>query len=100
MFNSRDRGTDPMKCFRWPALALASVCLAWPATGPAVAQKKPQAKPVVINDELANNDPKDKKRTKSPAKVHRVKLELGVVYVIDLESKDFDAYLRLEDAAG
>lgn len=35
-----------------------------------------------------------------PHKVHEVKLEGGKTYGIDLESKDFGALLRLEDANG
>jgi hypothetical protein len=50
------------------------------------------AKPVVIDGQLAGKD--------SPAKRHSVALREDVVYVIDLVSKDCDAYLRLEDAAG
>jgi hypothetical protein len=35
-----------------------------------------------------------------PAPFHEMKLEAGTVYVIDLESKKFDAYLKLQDAQG
>src|SRR4029079_8339680 len=35
-----------------------------------------------------------------PGKVHAVRLVKGKAYIIDLVSTDFDAYLRLEDAAG
>jgi hypothetical protein len=35
-----------------------------------------------------------------PAPVHEVKLQAGTVYVFDLESKMFDAYLKLQDAQG
>jgi hypothetical protein len=58
------------------------------------------ARPVVIKDQLTSKDPKDGKLKDSPAKVHTVKLRKGTPYVIDLVSKDFDAYLRLEDPNG
>jgi hypothetical protein len=58
-------------------------------------------KPIVINGELTDKDPKDTHRKEgSRAHPHTVALRQGVLYVIDLVSKDFDAYLRLEDAAG
>ena len=56
---------------------------------------KKAAKPIVIDGTLPAGDGKTK-----PAQSHKVKLTQGVVYVIDLVSKDFDAYLRLEDSGG
>ena len=35
-----------------------------------------------------------------PCKIHAFQLSKDKVYVIDLESTDFDAYLRIEDAGG
>ncbi len=58
------------------------------------------AKPIVVDSELNSNDAKDKKLKDSPAKVHKMALTRGTVYVIDLVSKDFDAFLRLEDSEG
>jgi hypothetical protein len=58
------------------------------------------AKPVIVNGELNGGDAKDKKLKGSPAKVHKMTLTKGTVYVIDLASKDFDAFLRLEDQQG
>jgi hypothetical protein len=58
------------------------------------------SKPIVIEGILDGKDPKDKKLKGSPAKIHMLKLSKGVTYVIDLVSKDFDAFLRLEDAGG
>ncbi|MFO0965647.1 MAG: caspase family protein [Gemmataceae bacterium] len=49
---------------------------------------------------LSPEDPRDRVRRGAPHKVHVVKLDAGVNYVIDLESSEFDSYLRLEDAAG
>ncbi len=57
-------------------------------------------KPIVINGQLSDKDAKDTKLKASRAHPHTVPLRQGVLYVIDLTSKDFDAYLRLEDAAG
>lgn len=52
-----------------------------------------------LQSNLAANDPPDRVR-RSPHKVHLIKMEVGKTYTIDLQSKDFDAFLRLEDAAG
>jgi hypothetical protein len=35
-----------------------------------------------------------------PSRVHRVALKAGTTYLLDLESTEFDAVLKLEDAAG
>src|SRR5206468_3016980 len=35
-----------------------------------------------------------------PCKIHRINFSKGKVYQIDMTSTDFDAYLRIEDAAG
>ncbi len=53
-------------------------------------------------DELTDKDEKDTNTlvANSPRKVYKVKLTEGKTYQIDLKSKDFDAFLRLEDAAG
>ena len=50
-----------------------------------------------VSDQLAANDPKDRMRTESYAKVFKADLKAGVGYTIDLVSTDFDTYLRLED---
>jgi hypothetical protein len=42
----------------------------------------------------------DKKRPFSTYKLHTVKMAAGKTYQIDLTSKDFDAYLRLQDPKG
>jgi len=49
---------------------------------------------------LTADDPKDKVLKKSPHKVHEFKMQAGKIYVIDLSSKNFDAFLRLEDPDG
>lgn len=50
--------------------------------------------------ELRDDDEKDTKRTNSPRRIFTVKFEEGREYQIDLKSKDFDSYLRLEDSTG
>jgi hypothetical protein len=49
---------------------------------------------------LDKNDDKDTVRQNSPCKVYQVRLAGGKTYRIDLESKDFDTYLRLENSEG
>lgn len=51
-------------------------------------------------DSLVESDAKDTKLKASHAKTYTVKLDAGVAYRIDLSSKDFDTFLRLENAAG
>jgi hypothetical protein len=48
---------------------------------------------------LSREDPLDKVRKKH-CRIYDVKMNGGKTYVIDLMSKQFDAFLRLEDAAG
>lgn len=53
-----------------------------------------------IAGSLTEQDPKDKVRTTSFHKVHRVKMLPRAVYTIILTSNDFDSFLRLEDENG
>jgi thiol-disulfide isomerase/thioredoxin len=53
----------------------------------------------VIEGMLAATDPIDK-MTKRPSKTHKVVLAADKLYRIDMQSADFDAFLRLENAAG
>src|SRR5262245_45588908 len=63
------------------------------------AQDKKDDKYVLkVDGKLTNDDPKDK-LFRGPSQTHKVKLGAGY-YIIDLKSDDFDAYLRLLDAAG
>jgi hypothetical protein len=78
------------------AVAIASLICALAYAG----STDKAAKPIIVNGELKATDAKDKKLKGSPAKVHKMTLAAGKVYVIDLVSKDFDALLRLEDSAG
>jgi hypothetical protein len=56
--------------------------------------------PFQVAGQLTDNDPLDRARPGSHCQVHRVRLKGGRAYVIDLHSQEFDAYLRIEDAAG
>src|ERR1019366_6894672 len=56
--------------------------------------KAPAFKPIEIKNELDQDDPKDDKLN-NPSKKYTVKLHKDKTYVFDLESKDFDAYVRL-----
>ncbi len=53
-----------------------------------------------VSGNLTNADPKDKVKNQSPCKVYTVSLAAGKPCQIDLVSQQFDAYLRLETAAG
>jgi hypothetical protein len=55
---------------------------------------------MLIEAEIAAGDPTDRVRKDSFCHVHLVELSPAKSYVIDLASKRFDAYLRLEDATG
>jgi hypothetical protein len=55
--------------------------------------------PIEIGGQLAAVDPTDRKRN-LPCKLHRVDFVKGRMYVLDMISSQFDAYLRLEDPAG
>src|SRR5437773_428459 len=64
------------------------------------AQDKKDGLILKVEGKLTPDDPKDAVRKNSHHKVHTVKLQKDVVYRMDLISTQFDAYLRLEDAAG
>jgi thiol-disulfide isomerase/thioredoxin len=53
-----------------------------------------------VEDKLTKDDPRDKVLKASAQKVHNYKMSAGTIYAIDMKSKDFDTFLRLEDAAG
>jgi serine protease Do len=98
-----------MKTRLWPAVVVTCACLALVFAGiggsdaragkEKTKDKKPVVKPVEIQGELTDNDPKDKE-IGGPAKVHKIKLKQGTPYLIDLTSTDFDSFLRLLDADG
>jgi hypothetical protein len=64
-------------------------------------EKKAEKRPLLKKAaELKSDDEKDTKLTKSRRKVYTIALAAGETYQLDLVSKDFDAFLRLEDSAG
>ena len=66
------------------------------------AEKKKEPTPPLLKkaDELKASDAMDTRLTKSPCKTYPISLTEGKIYQIDLSSKFFDAFLRLEDAKG
>ena len=64
-------------------------------------EKKQEAgKDLKVAGKLSADDPKDKVIARSPHKVHEQALKAGSTYIIDLKSRQFDSYLRLEDSTG
>ena len=87
---------------RFSALSLfaATALCAVPTFTSGQEKDKPLLK---LESKLTNDDPKDTVRQDCRAKIHKVKLEAGKVYVIDMISADtmaLDPYLRLEDPDG
>ncbi|HZZ78749.1 MAG TPA: PPC domain-containing protein [Gemmataceae bacterium] len=63
-------------------------------------KEKEQSKNLVVDAELTQNDVRDKVRTQSYCRTYKFKMVEGKAYQIDMKSKEFDSYLRLEDANG
>jgi hypothetical protein len=62
---------------------------------------RPKGKPFLRHaGKITETDPIDPRREGSRHKVHKVKMAAGGAYAIDLRSKDFDPYLRLEATDG
>lgn len=64
----------------------------------------PESKPapfedIEIHGRLVAVDLPDRER-RHPCKIHTLRLDKGKTYVLDMISKDFDAWLRIADAAG
>ncbi len=57
-------------------------------------------KPLTVKGKLTDDDPKDKLLKRGPAKIQPYKMAKGQTYAINLDSDDFDAFLRLEDPTG
>jgi hypothetical protein len=55
---------------------------------------------VVVNDTLTNKELKDKVRTSCFCKTYVFKMVEGKSYQLDMKSKDFDSYLRIENLEG
>jgi thiol-disulfide isomerase/thioredoxin len=63
--------------------------------------KPADPKPILhITAELTEKDARDKMATDCFCRIYPIELQAGVSYRIDLVSKDFDAFLRLEDSTG
>jgi hypothetical protein len=92
--------------YRLTFIAALIAAIAWLAQPSVDAQdkkdkdKQPEEKEVVVNSELNNGDLKDKVLTQSYSKTYVYKMTQGHRYQIDMISKAFDAYLRLEDPKG
>src|SRR5262249_42938534 len=78
-------------------LALVAVAVALPTRLAAGEAAKELLK---VTDKLTNDDPADKLVTRSKCKVHTFKMEAGKGYKIDMQSTDFDTFLRLENPDG
>jgi hypothetical protein len=78
----------------WSLVVLVPLPAAW------ADEKKDKDEGINIKGKLDPDDPRDKVMAKSPHKVHDMKMTAGKTYQIDLVSKAFDSFLRLEDAAG
>ena len=65
-------------------------------------KKNQENKPdeLVINDELINADLKDKVLKDSLCKTYTYKMTAGKTYQIDMKSRAFDSFLRLENPEG
>jgi hypothetical protein len=53
-----------------------------------------------LTHRLTDKDPRDRVRQQMFAKVFLVKMVKGKTYSVEMASRQFDAYLRIEDAAG
>jgi hypothetical protein len=84
----------------WRVVAWAIVLLAPLPAVRAQDAKKADGEDLKVSGTLSADDPKDKVITKSPHKVHEHKMKAGSTYIIDLKSRQFDCYLRLEDSSG
>jgi thiol-disulfide isomerase/thioredoxin len=82
------------------AILIASGCLLTSAASSVKAQEAKQEMLLSKSESLTADDEKDTKMKSSHRKVYAIKLSEGKAYRIDLNSKDFDTFLRLEDAKG
>src|SRR5580700_11253198 len=73
-----------------------------PSAAAQEAKQEPAKSEILFSksESLTADDDKDTKLKKSHCKIYKIKLSEGNAYRIDLNSKDFDAVLRLEDAKG
>ena len=73
-----------------------------PENDPSVVKVKSAGGPIVfeVADKLTTADKADAGRKGAHVKMHEFKMHAGETYTIDLESEEFDAFLRLEDPEG
>ncbi|HEX3315407.1 MAG TPA: serine protease [Gemmataceae bacterium] len=73
-----------------------------PETDPSVVKVKSAGGPIVfeVADKLTNSDKADPGKKGAFVKTHEFKMLAGETYTIDLESEEFDGFLRLEDSEG
>ncbi len=79
----------------WGLVLLVPLPAAWSDES-----KKDDDKGLKVEGKLSPDDSKDKVMTKSPHQVHTMKMKKGQTYQIDLMSRAFDAFLRVEDESG
>ena len=79
----------------WGLVLLVPLPAAWSRES-----QKDDDKGLKVEGKLSPDDPKDKVMTKSPHQVHTMKMKQGQTYQIDLMSRAFDAFLRVEDESG
>jgi thiol-disulfide isomerase/thioredoxin len=86
------------------AVAIGSAWLLTSASGAFAQEAKKEADKSDLllskSESLTDDDGKDTKLKKSYRKAYKIQLAEGKAYRLDLNSKDFDTYLRLEDAKG
>jgi len=63
-------------------------------------EKDKKSEDIVVNDTLTDKELKDKVRSGCYCKTYVFKMVEGKSYQLDMKSKDFDSYLRLEDPQG
>lgn len=87
--------------FRLYGLLTAALVLSLvPGLAPAGGGKeKDKDRDFKVEDKLTKDDPRDPVRN-AAQKVHKIQMKAGKVYTIDMVSKEFDCFLRLEDPMG
>lgn len=89
--------------YPWLLVFLLGLSYVFISNASALAGEKKEGKAELLfskNDSVTDDDEKDTKLKKSHRKMYTVKLTEGKTYRIDLSSKEFDTFLRLETAAG